>query len=336
MLLLLAGFFYVAIYTSWLSTGLVRHVLQQRLPEWQIQSCLISRQQLVSPSQMDFQDIQLILRKSSDAITLNIEKIFCKDFIHFFKEGDPMSFEIQGLDFGMGNNHVHHSNATVSLAFQQRKLKELMGRLNVPELDVAAYSLKNIGSDFYGRDGQIQFDNVAADFYGGQVRGHILLAYQENFPYSIDLEFTRVDLKRLQEETQADSAQVEGKAKGFLRAAGDRRQLRSLETDINIIEGATIRAALLDFIAQYIPPSRQRNEFASLVKKDGKLPLETATVHFQNVNPRKLSGLMRIYSRKLNVNLNPTIDINTDGELSELFSLKAKDLILLIFQNLKN
>ena len=71
-------------------------------------------------------------------------------------------------------------------------------------------------------------------------------------------------------------------------------------------------------MAQYIPPSKERQQLEALLKTDGMVELETASVTLKNLSEHKLEGLVDLSSKQLNLQLNLPIDINVDGSLNEL------------------
>ena len=317
-------------FSTWIAGKMIRHYF----PNSPIESLTIAHQQFRFPSQLDLQNIQLTVQEKGSSSTLRVEKIFLGDCLNFFSDKKPVQLEIAGLDFSTPRIKVQQLNLSLVLTFDHRAIHKLDGHTTIQNVEVLAYQISQVASAINGNGQEIRIQDMTADFYNGKVQGHILLEYRRDFPYSIELKFTDVDLKRLQETDRVAAAQIEGMAKGMIDITGDRRQIRSLATDITVEKDAKIRAALLDFLSQYIPPSRDRQDFDLLVKTNGMLPLELASVDLKSVQEKKFSGTIHLHSRKLNVNLNLPLDINTDGGVAALFS--SNDLVAQIFQNLKN
>jgi len=85
-----------------------------------------------------------------------------------------------------------------------------------------------------------------------------------------------------------------------------------------MLDGSSISAGLLSLLTQYIPQSREKKRLDALIKAGGKLPVQLLSFAVKTETPRHLKGEIHIKSKDVNLQINITNDINTDGTLISL------------------
>ena len=233
------------------------------------------------------------------------------------------------LDF-IGDHFVYKQNAKqyaldqpylkVEVVLAKSKLKDLEGFLKIGQLVMSPVKISHWVSNLKGGEGTIQLTDINADVYEGKLTGQISLEYQPPFPYSMAMNIHKVNFEALQEINAAFFSQFEGHLDGQVLVAGEQNRVNTIQSDFSVPEGGKARAALVAYLLQYgLPPGTQQRELLDfLLSTDGKIPAEELSLSFQNVSSNKISGIYKIHSKQLNVDLNNSFDFNLDSDLVSL------------------
>ena len=96
------------------------------------------------------------------------------------------------------------------------------------------------------------------------------------------------------------------------------------DTDLTMPSGGKVSASLLAALTQYLPQSREKKRLDVLIRKGGKVALEAFSFTMKGGQAGKFSGDVRLKSREINLELNLTHEINTDGTIDSLFGYWGK------------
>ena len=138
--------------------------------------------------------------------------------------------------------------------------------------------------------------------------------------YAAEFAVEDFDVAQLVDVNAQIAAQLDGRVTGSVAWQGGDGTLDALDTDLGMPAGGKMSASLLAALTQYLPQSREKKRLELLIKKGGKLPMELFALTMKSVQARKLTGEIRLRSREINLELNLTQEINTDGTLASLWA----------------
>jgi len=318
VLLLSIGFVYVTLNTVWVTPWIVHRLIAQSLPQFKVDSIQIAKQKFYFPGQINFQNIQIILKDKADFYTLQVQNFFCDGLDSLWRANSKLSMEIKEGKVESKNIHISTVEGNGHLSLNRGKILTIWGEVKSKGNRFRNYEAQEFFSPIEGDDQKLIFKNFSAQAYGARFKGEISMEYQPSFPYSIQLEFEGLNIHQLKVFNEMLPTQIEGILDGTMVLTGKGNNLETIHVDTRIVEGGKIRASLLGFITQYIPQSRERQHLQELLQDDAKIFVEEASVQIKSLNKNKLTGLMKIASEELNVDLNFPITINLDGKISSL------------------
>lgn len=308
---------YLVLNTSVVSKYVIHRAIEENLKDYEIKSLAVT-QKFISPNTLVFERLELVLNSKiypgEKPYTLKVDR-----FAIILASLDNIDITVRRIDLESEKIKASDLSFEALAAIRQGKLSKTEGSLRLAEFEAKPFEASKIASSFQGDDKSLRFSNLRAEAYEGKLTGEISFAYQSPFLYSIALTAHDMDFHALEELNAAVFSQFEGEVGGNIRITGDQTKLKTIESDFSA-PGGKARAALVAYLLQYgLPPGTQQREVLDfLLSTDGKIPAEQIRLNFKNVSPNKISGMYKLYSKELNVDLNNTFDFNLDSELVSL------------------
>ena len=221
--------------------------------------------------------------------------------------------------------HIHSSLVEASegildltFHFKANNLETLNGYLHFFTVDVNKYVLMNMDADFLCDSKKIVFEHLASDFYQGKLKGKITLEYSPVVTYDMAINLDHVNLSSLKTANPDVFSKVRGRIDGTVEAKGDLKRVRFVEAKLNVPEDGQLKASLLKPLLQYIPQSTQKKDLELLLKLDGLVALERATIELKSISEDKLITIIDLGSKRFNLDSHLTVDLNVEGGLQNL------------------
>ena len=318
ILLLLAGIFYVTVYTTTVSKWLIKQLVAQNLPDYKIQSLTIKSQDFHFPRELKCNDLKTVLKSKNDRYDLSAEHVTL-DWLHdLVLAHNGIALTVEGFNLNSSNIKLHSLGLKTAIRFGQGTIQAIDGTMKSADVDLYSFKMTDLTTRLEGAAAVLKFKDFLARGYDGQIKGEITVHYQPDVTFAVDIKLAGLDLKQLEKFNQSIFSNLEGKLYGNIRIEGDPKNLSSLEVDAKVVEEGKVRASVLKFFTQYLPNTQQKAEFDSLVKTNGKLPFEKATFQLKNLDQHNLSGLLAMSSKTINLDLNVPLDIKIDGKWDSL------------------
>ena len=131
--------------------------------------------------------------------------------------------------------------------------------------------------------------------------------------YTIQADIAQVELSEIAPNMRG---RINGSAEVEIQRADN--AINALNGHFDAPQGAQIPAALLQPILSYIPASTQRDILEELIAAGLDVLFDHADVRLKSVRSDSLNLLIKMDSKKLNLDLAVTIDLNVEGGLRSL------------------
>jgi hypothetical protein len=106
--------------------------------------------------------------------------------------------------------------------------------------------------------------------------------------------------------------------------AGNKTNFKTLDLKAKVTKEGKVNASLLKFVSPYIPRTQESVALDGMIERGEKIPVEVAVMEIRSIDAHKLSGFVKLFVGKLNLDLNLPIDILYDGNLITLIEWYRK------------
>ena len=309
-----------ALQTPWLTRELCRRALAGQ-PGVVVKELRIGQQHFSLPGRLEFQDVRLGLEINAKSLTLDIPEILVTGLqsvwagerrillsaAHVHGRYDVGEAVDAGLQFTFVGEGVSGPVTVAALSWDKLHARE-----------VAAFLIFN-------RSG-IEVHAVKMKAYAGGVTGQSVVRLRPLLTYTAEVFIEACDVAQLSDINRDLADQLNGAVTGTVKLAGDAVVLKTLDADLTMPAGGRVSASLLAALTQYLPQSREKKRLDFLIRNGGKLAMELFSFTMKGVGQGKFSGELHLRSREINLELNLTHEINTDGTLASLAAYGQKFL----------
>jgi hypothetical protein len=161
--------------------------------------------------------------------------------------------------------------------------------------------------------------------YDGNLTGKVMVQTRGTpITYNGEIFMEGFNVAGLGDVNPAISQQLDGVVTGTVSVEGDPVSLRTLDASLTMPSGGNISAALLAALTQYLPASREKKRLDALISAGGKLGMELFSFTLKGGKAGAFAGELHLRSREINLELNLTHEINTDGTIASLLAYWQK------------
>ncbi len=310
-------------YLTLNTTLVTQRLILQQFPKVSnacgVQSLKLSSQKFDFPDEIVWDDVQAVLKCSDQQIEIDIKRLTLKGLANIFFGQKNLTLDIEEMMLKSPQAVLNNIYISAQIISKGSQSVFIAGGVRCLTAQWGDYAVKNITAKISGDERQIQFKDFAAQAYQARLEGEISLEYKPRLAYSIQMKLSDLDLVQLEQVSPVIVSQFQGKVYGTVKLKGNQEDLEFFQAEGDIEEGGRIKAALLGFVTQYIPRSQERQQLELLLKEDDMVVVELISVRLKSVTSHKISGLMKISSEQLNLDLNFPITINLDGKITSLF-----------------
>ena len=306
-----------ALNSAWLSAQLARWEIEHLLPGARVTELSARGQHYSWPGNLAWDDVRFGVMLKGRDYHATLPHLAVSGGQTLFYDRSSLKILIKGAEVLCSPGAVKGVDAEFLASLEQRKLILLEGPVTAAAVTWDKLVAQNVSFHVSKDSGEFLFTNILVSAYGGKVTGSAHVK-PEGMIFTADLLADGIDTAKLADLNDQISSQVTGRANGHVRLSGRGEELVFLESDCSMLRGAKVNAALLSALAQYIPASQEKKRLDKLIKKGGQLPVEVLAFKFSSDTPQHLRGDIKLKSREVNLELNLTNDINTDGTLMSL------------------
>lgn len=177
-------------------------------------------------------------------------------------------------------------------------------------LSAAGITLSSLEAYFSGNENLLIADPWRAQWAGGNLSGRLTVTPQN---YTIQADIAQVELSEVASNMRG---RINGSAEVEIQRAGN--VIHAVNGHFDAPQGAQIPAAFLQPILSFIPASAQRDILEDLIIAGTDVFFDHADVRLKSAQSDSLNLLIKMDSKKLNLDLTVTIDLNVEGGLKGL------------------
>ena len=248
--------------------------------------------------------------ESSEFSIRNLTKIFD---IH----GGKISLKVLG--FSLKTNDVMADRCSINILVNgvHLTLYDFTGDANCGTISVGQNTANDFSSKIQGRNDWLALEDIIFHFQQGTARGRMTMGLNDAMSYVLDLTFKDFLL-----DQNVFDGNVLGRVNGSLQASGFAKKLSGFEIILDAPQGAKIRAELLSNIMPNLPSRTTiKKDLERLISSGSYLYCETSHAVIKRVDDNKISAEIHLKAQKLNLIVNPTVDINIEGGLQSIFKM---------------
>ncbi len=234
-----------------------------------------------------------------------------------YSQGQKVVLKVFGFSVQADDMKVRQCLVDVNLDIQHLELKDIGGHVSCGEIFWAENLFSAVKGDIKGGSSWLALENIAMNYRQGKISGRMTFGLNDVFPYVLDFDFQDVFL-----DQDVFDGNVLGRVSGTFQANGFSKRLNGFEMVIDAPQGSKIKADLLQSIVPYLPAkSSVKKDLEAVIKIGGYVYFEISHAVIRKMNDNAAFADVSLRTKKLNLILNPTIDINIEGGLQSIFNV---------------
>ncbi len=310
-------FYYTIFYSYWVPSFALSFWLKRNAPTVQLQTFTYQKRSAPSLSRLGFENFNLVLKKEGVTHVFNGKIITIESNRQLFASQQILTLVLKNVNLN-STVQLNGIEAEIRFNLSDHKVIDLKGKSSAVAFSAGENHLESLQTDLTGNRNAIRLSDFKADGYGGEIRGDFSITDFSMLSYAAQFDIKDVDLRLMRAVNEGVFSQMQGRATGKINIEGNGKQMNTVTADLDVSQGATIKAALLGLLANYLPQSIQKKELQQLIDADSYVPLERAHLHLKNDGQEKLNTTVNLGSQKLNLDMNVGVDINLGTTLADL------------------
>ncbi|MBF0331710.1 MAG: hypothetical protein HQL17_07205 [Candidatus Omnitrophica bacterium] len=299
--------------TPWFSTVILRRMLAAR-PGVVVKTVVIKSQQFSLPGHFQFRNVRLVLQFEGKELTFETPELDVSGLQQWLGvdrrflvgvEHAKVSYDTGAVDDLTAQFTVVPQGASGPVgAVQCRWDKWQAG-------DISAFLILN-------RTG-LEVRALSFNAYDGHLTGKLMVRIDTPpLKYTGEIFTEGLNVAKLADVNPGITQQLDGTVTGTVSVGGDVHALQVLDASLVMPSGGNISASLLAALTQYLPASREKKRLDALINSGGKLGMELFSFTIKGGQQGRFAGELHLRSREVNLELNLTHEINTDGTIASL------------------
>lgn len=211
------------------------------------------------------------------------------------------------------------AKATVTMASGQWEI--LDGDLQAASASAQGIVLSDLKAKISGNENMLSAYPWSAQWAGGSLNGRLTVSPGN---YTIEMQVAQVDLSRIAQSLKDIHGLLDGAVEITLQKGTN--AIDGLNGNITAVKGAELQAVFLKPILNYIPRSTQREFLQGLIAQNANVFFDQVDVDLESVERDSLTLFIKLLSKKLNLDLAVTVDLNVEGGLNALVERLPKVL----------
>lgn len=265
------------------------------------------------PGFYHFSDIDLVLEDGkkkrwvvdSEEISLRCENCF--------KKTRRLIVDIEDVDVSYDNQlKMDDLNVDVDVDLQGWTPWKTSGGLTIHAIQYGAVQAEAVQASITGFKRELSINNIWFKSLEGVIKGEIFLELIENFAYSANMQFVDVDVRRLGDEADIITSNVQGVFDGFFEIKGVADAVEQINGRFILSKNGMLHSRLMKNLIEYIPASAITENLSQAIKQNMFIPIDEMEVTFSNNSEQSIMTRNRIVSREYNIDANLNVDVK-DG-----------------------
>jgi hypothetical protein len=314
-----------AVNIPWLSEFVVGKVLRAS-PGIRVEHVHIERQQFSLPGRLELQGVDLGLKINGKSFSLKAPQVMLTGLQTMLSSDRRMRVTAEGVTARYDLGQAKEAKADLTMLLSPNHSTDpdrdgVSGPLTAVEVNWDKLRAKDVSVFLIVNKSGVELRAMKLTAYKGKITGKTFIQtapVKQAGIYTVELLLEGLDVAQLAEVNPEIAVQLNGLVTGTVKLVGDPRSLRTVDTDLVMPLGGKMSASLLGALTQYLPQSREKQRLDLLIRKGGKIVMEAFSLTMKGGEAGKFSGDVRLKSREVNLELNLTHEINTDGTIDSL------------------
>ena len=303
----------------WFVAKAVKSAVNARVKDFQLRDLSFGKIDVNSNGLVTIKDARFALRLLPQAERLpaggNQEwrgqiPVVYLDNLRSFVKSKKIIVSVERLDAAIDEVRIKGVSSKIILTFTGSQWHITKGSVNGDSLSAGGITLSPFEAYFSGNENLLIADSWRAKWAEGNLSGRLTVTPQN---YTIQADIAQVELSEIAPNMRG---RINGSAEVEIQRADN--AINALNGHFDAPQGAQIPAALLQPILSYIPASTQRDILEELIAAGLDVLFDHADVRLKSVRSDSLNLLIKMDSKKLNLDLAVTIDLNVEGGLRSL------------------
>lgn len=304
----------LALNATVVSEAVVRRVLASRKGVV-VRDVHIARQRFLWPGRLEWEGVTCAVEVNAKKATVEAPSVTLTGLQGIFSARRHILISARGARLAYDKGEARDVTAALTL-----EGAEVGGPVTMGALAWDQWQARDVSFFLVMSAAGVQTRAVECQAYDGRISGKAVINLAGVPAYALEFLVEGLDVARMDAVNAGLAERLSGRVKGSLKVAGDAAALRALETDFMMPAGGRISAAFLASLARYLPRSREKERLGLLVKNGGKLVMEGFSFTMKGDGKGRYSGEVHLKSREVNLELNLTHEISTDGTLVSLLT----------------
>ena len=317
LLIVIGGLFWV-LNSPLVTQTIVETLLKKHLQGYTLDGFFVGHQKFNYPDRIVFSNVRMHLKSKEDFYTIASREMTATGLSGLFNSPAVVHVHADQLSVESSQIKSVPGDLQADLYFKGPIFDHFDGKAVVDGVHAYNYQLEHVSAHLNGSAKHMMVSDVRADTYRGKISGQILLDWQKNLPYSIEVHFQDLDLRQMKDVNPSLYGQVEGVIDGSITVNGNTKNFSALNVQAKVTKDGRVNASLLKFVTPYIPQTTETVQLGEIIKAGGKVPVQVAAMELRSIDEHKLSGFVKLLIGQLNLDLNLPIDILYDGNLISL------------------
>jgi hypothetical protein len=285
-----------------------------------VENLRIGRQVLELPDTFILEDVEFTFRNDK-AYTVHFKRFHVDAGEAYLSPVRNVKLNMEGLSVSSKELEIRDVAAALKMPFSTKVFR---GPVSASVFGFAPYRVTDLKAQAVISDDEIEFHEITAEGYAGQLKGQVVLDLKPQMPFLAQVELIGVELNEMEGVNPEFFSKLSGPVEGLMIFVGEAGHLRSLDVDLKTTSGGKVRASVLKQLIEYIPDEFQQQQFEAIDSAGGDVLLETAQLEVKSISEEQVKAHVVFASRQLNLQVDLTLEFNIEGGLRNMLGLLEK------------
>ncbi|MFC1808549.1 hypothetical protein ACFL3D_00300 [Candidatus Omnitrophota bacterium] len=295
------------------------------LKDIRITDLLLAKQRFKINGSSEFDKLMIKLRDKTGEMAIAVDRLQVSSIYALFSKDQPIKIHVQNGTFMGFDLVIEDIQYDGVLTRREEDNFEINGDLSINNATTQKLTASEISAHIEGMVDDFNLSPITAVFYGGSVSATVSCKPEQQGYVNLILALESVDISELAKDRPDLFAQVDGIANITIAMEAAEGNITDIQADMVMTKDSRINAALLQFVVAYIPQSAERKELALLVEHQGRIDLDKAIAKVTNIDSEKITLALQLASKRINLDLNLTLDLIVEGGFMNILMLTDKN-----------
>ncbi len=324
LILIIAGTAYWALNSATFTELVLPPVANYFVKDIRITKLTVAQQTFSLKGAFTVDSLLIKIKDQTGEIALAFDKVQIASVYDLLRIGRLVSINASGGTFMATDLVIDAIQFHGAAAHTSDNKYTLNGDVSIAKVDAQKLIVTNMTGHLEGVLPEITISNIMAQCYNGSLNVAVIAKPEEKGYLEISLTLDNIDIYEAGKDRPDLFNQVNGIADISALVKANTGGITDVQAEMVMVEKSKVNASLLQYLLNYIPPSAERTELELSIKEKKKITVDKAAVKVTDFDSEKISLLVQLSSKRINLDLNLTLDLIVEGGLMKLFMLTDK------------